>query len=80
MTLDAIISKVVLPLTVAVVISSAGLVITVYIMESTQKEIKKQNTKQWEYISDNLIMGVRNEEKIKALRGQCVNTAARTIK
>ena len=73
MTLDQVAQKVIPPLLVAMIITLSGVVITVYIMKSTQDEVIRQNIKQWEYISSLTESTIRNDERIKAIKEKNVN-------
>jgi len=68
MTLDEVSAKVIPPLIVALIVTLAGVVITVYIMKSNQEDMKRQNIKQWGFISELTETSIRNEEKINHIK------------
>jgi len=68
-TLEEVSAKVIPPLIVSLVLTLSGVVITVYIIKAEQEDIKRQNMKQWEFISKLTETSIRNEEKINIHKG-----------
>ena len=71
MSLEEMATKVIPPLVVTLVITLAGVVITVYIMESRVTRIESVNKKQWEFISKTNNATIRNEERITCVQKGC---------